>query len=194
MSPTFPFTTRDGRAGLVRVARAGDARACLAIVAESVAERPRTLAVLDRELWSVREWRRHRLDWAARGVSLVAEVGGVVVGQLTCERGHRTVTTHAAEFGITVARAGRGEGVGRALLGALESWARGHAVTRITLGVFAGNEPAIGLYRSCGYEEEGVERGGVRFPEGEVDVIRMFKRVGGAAAPDAPGARARRAD
>jgi len=175
VGPTFTFTTRDGRAGLVRVARPRDARACLAIVTEAVRERPRTLAVVEDELWSPRVWRRHRIDWSARGVSLVAEIEGRVVGQLTCERAPRTVTRHGAEFGITIARAARGIGVGRALLDALEAWARAHGVTRIALGVFAGNERAITLYRSCGYTEEGVERRGVRFPEGDVDVIRMSK-------------------
>lgn len=185
MPPTFPFTTRDGRAGIVRVAGPRDARACLAIVAEAVAERPRTLAVLERELWTAREWRKHRLGWGPRGASLVAELDGDVVGQLTVERGRRSVTHHSAEFGITVARGARDVGVGRAMLRALEGWARAHGVTRICLGVFSTNERALALYRSCGYVIEGTERGGMRFPEGEADLIRMAKRL------DGPGSGAR---
>ena len=162
------------------------------IVAEAVAERPRTLAILESELWSVREWRSHRQDWGKRGVSLVAELDGSVVGQVTCERSSRTVTMHSADLGITVRSDARGIGVGRALMLALEEWAREFGVDRITLGVFEGNDPAIGLYRSLGYVEEGVERGAVRFPDGDVDVLRMAKSLrrataGGARRPRGAG-------
>lgn len=193
MGRTFPFRARDGREGIVRPARSRDARACLRIVSEAVAERPRTLAVLEEELWTAREWRAHRVDWGRRGTSLVAELDGEVVGQLTCERSNRTVTMHSADLGITVRSDARGIGVGRALMRALEEWAREYGVDRITLGVFAGNDRAIGLYRALGYAEEGVDRGAVRFPEGDVDVVRMAKVLGRARPPGAPGDLAGRA-
>jgi RimJ/RimL family protein N-acetyltransferase len=187
----FPFVTRDGRAGIVREAKASDARACLAIVAEAARERPRTLAVLEKELWKPKDWRRHRLPWGPTGVSLVAEVQGTVVAIMSCERGVRAVTRHNAEFGITIASAARGVGVGHAVLKTLEVWAREHSVTRIALGVFPHNERARALYRSLGYEEEGLERAGMNFPEGEQDVIRMSKRI---PAQEAQGSEGRRYD
>jgi len=177
MARAFAFTTRDARAGVVREARPGDGRACLAIVTEATHERPRTLAVIERELWRPREWRRHRLSWSKTGVSLVAEVGGEVVGQLTVTRGNRPTTAHRAEFGITVAAKARGIGVGTALLRSLETWAREHGVDRIELGVFEDNERARSAYRRQGYADEGMEHGGVRFPEGDVNVVRMYKRL-----------------
>ena len=178
MGRAFPFALADGRTGIVREARAGDARACIRIVTETVSDKPRTIAVVPEELWTAAEWRRHRLAWGARGVSLVAEIDGDVVGHLTVERGARAATKHAAEFGIVVARTARGQGVGRALLRVLEAWAEEHGVTRIALGVFGDNERAKGLYRSMGYEEEGWERAGMKFPEGEIDILRMCKRIG----------------
>ena len=195
MARAYPFVTRDGRKGVVREARGGDARACLEIVAEAARERPRTLAVLEKELWKPRDWRRHRIPWGPHGVSLVAEVGGRVVGHLNAERGRRMVTRHSAEFGITVTAGARDMGVGRALITTLETWAREFGVTRMALGVFPGNGRAHGLYRSLGYEDEGIERAGMVFPEGDQDVIRMSKRIS-AASPEAPAqaARTRRYD
>ncbi len=175
MGREYAFRTRDGRAGVVREARPGDARPALAIVTEATAERPRTLAVVERELWGPREWRKHRLPWGKTGVSLVAELDGAVVGQLTVSRGNRPTTAHRAEFGITVAAASRGVGVGRALLETLETWAREHGVDRIELGVFEANERARAAYRALGYSDEGMEHSGVRFPEGDVNVVRMYK-------------------
>jgi len=191
----FPFVTRDGRKGVVREARGSDARACLEIVAEASRERPRTLAVLEKELWKPRDWRKHRIPWGPHGVSLVAEVDGRVVAHLNAERGRRMVTRHSAEFGITVAASARDMGVGRALLTTLEAWAREYRVTRMALGVFPGNTRAHGLYRSMGYEDEGIERAGMVFPEGDQDVIRMSKRIS-AASPEASAqaARTRRYD
>ncbi|HEV2685973.1 MAG TPA: GNAT family N-acetyltransferase [Actinomycetota bacterium] len=190
MARAFPFVTRDGRKGLVREARGSDARACLDIVAEAARERPRTLAVLEEELWKPRDWRKHRIPWGPHGVSLVAEVSNEVAGHLNAERGRRMVTRHSAEFGITVAQRWRGLGVGRALITTLETWAREYGVSRMALGVFPGNARAHGLYRSLGYEDEGVERAGMIFPEGDQDVIRMSKRIS-AASPEASAQAAR---
>ena len=177
MARAFAFTTRDSRAGVVREARPSDGQACLAIVTEATHERPRTLAVIERELWRPREWRRHRLPWGKTGVSLVAEVGGAVVGQLTVTRGNRPTTAHRAEFGITVASRARGVGVGIALMSILETWAREFGVDRLELGVFEDNERAHAAYHRQGYVDEGVEHGGVRFPEGDVNVVRMYKSL-----------------
>lgn len=174
--PTFPFTTKDVRAGLVRVATARDARACLDIVREAVNDRPRSLMTTNEEFWSVREWRAHSMRWSEGGVSLVAEVEGRLVGNLGIRRGERPVVRHTAELGLSVERAARGIGVGRALMEGAEAWAREHGVTKIVLGVFSKNDRARALYDRLGYEVEGVERRQARFPDGEeVDIVRMAK-------------------
>lgn len=173
--PPFPFITKDGREAVVRVARRKDARACLAIVDEAMRERPRTILVQEGEFWSPRQWRKHRRGWDPEGVWLVVEIDGGVTGILTAERGRMLVRRHEAGFGITIGSRFRGVGVGRALLEALESWARDHGVTRITLGVFPENERARTLYASMGYAEEGMMRAAARFPEGHRDVLDMAK-------------------
>jgi RimJ/RimL family protein N-acetyltransferase len=182
----FPFTTKDGRPGVVRPARPSDARACLAIVWEATQERPRTLMTSPEEFWTPRQWRRHRRDWGPEGVWLVAEVEGRVVGSLGCERGRRPRERHCAEFGITVASRARGIGVGRALLEVLEVWAREQGVERITLRVFATNARARALYERMGYVAEGVERRAVKFPDEVIDAVRMAKLL--PAGPERPSA------
>lgn len=141
-------------------------------------ERPRTLSVTEGEFWDRREWRRNRLGWSERGATLVSEIDGAVMGTLSCSRGSRAANRHAAEFGVIVARAARGLGAGRAMITAAEVWGAENGVSRMTLGVFPNNQRALRLYESLGYIREGVERDGVMFPEGGVDVIRMFKRIG----------------
>ena len=169
------FTTKDGRRGVVRPARPTDAKACLAVVWEATHERPRTLMTSPDEFWTVRQWRKHRLDWSENGVWLVAEVDGKVVSSLGCDRGRRPRERHLCEFGVTVARAYRGIGVGRALLEALEVWATEFGIEKIMLRVFVTNTRARALYEKLGYVSEGTERRAVKFPDEYIDATRMAK-------------------
>ena len=186
MRGRFTFTTRDGRSGVVRVARPRDAKACLEIVWEATQERPRTLMTSPEEFWTPRLWRKHRRDWSADGVWLVAEIEGQVVANLGCERGRRPRERHLCEFGVTVGRAHRGIGVGRALLEAVEVWAREVGVEKIILRVFDTNARARALYEKMGYFSEGLERRAVKFPDEYIDAIRMAKFVAGPGLSDDP--------
>lgn len=172
----FEFKTKDGRRGVIRPARPRDARSAIDTVRRTLEERPRTLTVIGSELWSAREWRRFRLDWGASGVWLVAEVEGIFAGMLDVRRTLRAAERHRVELGVTVTPGYRGMGVGRALMEAMESWAREHGVTKLMLHVFVDNERAIALYRAMGYEIEGRLGRHVRFPDGEeIDHYVMAK-------------------
>jgi RimJ/RimL family protein N-acetyltransferase len=139
-------------------------------------ERPRTLMVTPEEFWSPRRWRRYRLGWESKGAWLIAEIDGRIAGMLSVHRGERATVKHTAEFGVTVAAEARGIGVGRALMEAMEQWAREHGIVKITLRVFTHNDRARALYERMGYEREGVERRQVRFADGEeVDTMLMAK-------------------
>jgi GNAT superfamily N-acetyltransferase len=84
---------------------------------------------------------------------LVAERHGVILGMVT---GQLVVST--AEGGLSawvedmiVERGARGGGVGRALLDALESWARSRGATRLQLLADRENTPALGFYERVGW-------------------------------------------
>jgi len=178
----FPFTAKNGIQGIVRPATPRDARPSLAIVDEAVRERPRTLITTTEEFWRPSEWRRNRADWSARGVWLVAELDGRVVGSAGVSRGDRPALRHTAEIGLTVTTSARGIGVGRAMMETAEIWAKEFGVTRLTLGVFDTNERGRALYSSLGYVVEGIETGHVLFGDGDLkNVIRMAKFLTGTA-------------
>jgi ribosomal protein S18 acetylase RimI-like enzyme len=61
----------------------------------------------------------------------------------------------AAVYGMWVAPEARGQGVGGALLEAVEGWASEAGYERIGLGVTTTNKPAIRLYASNGYADLG---------------------------------------
>lgn len=115
----------------------------------------------------------------ANSLYLVALEGATVVGTVDFHGGARARTAHAGEFGMSVRRDHWGRGLGGHLLDTMIAWARGNGVTRrIKLRVHAGNERAIALYRSRGFEEEGVLRRELRVRGQWVDVRLMALWLG----------------
>ncbi|QDV08284.1 putative acetyltransferase YhhY [Planctomycetes bacterium Poly30] len=108
----------------------------------------------------------HRHLWLDRTQSptpgihqLVACSGERVVGHLGLHLAENPRRRHTAGFGMAVDDGFQRRGAGGALLDAAidlaENW---YGVLRLELEVYVDNEPAIGLYRSRGFEVEGVKR------------------------------------
>lgn len=93
---------------------------------------------------------------------------GEVVGWCDICREEMEGLTHSGHLGMGVIPGFRGQGLGRKLLEATMADALGAGLERIELEVFASNEPAIKLYESAGFREEGRKRRG-RFIDGEYD-------------------------
>ena len=107
------------------------------------------------------------------GGSVVAVAGGELIGML-----HVEVSRHGfGELGMLVDRAWRGRGVGSALLAAAVTWARGRGLHKLCLEVFAHNTAAIGLYRRCGFREEGRRVQQYRRASGELWASIVMGRV-----------------
>ncbi len=70
--------------------------------------------------------------------------------------GHLAVTIHSeygAHLGMMVAPDYRGRGLGRRLLQEALTWAQKRGFPALSLLVFAHNDAAIRLYRSCGFAD-----------------------------------------
>lgn len=65
-----------------------------------------------------------------------------------------TRAAHGHISALVVAHRGEGRGVGRALMGAGEEWARGRNYRLLTLNVFARNSRARDFYERLGYGED----------------------------------------
>jgi RimJ/RimL family protein N-acetyltransferase len=111
---------------------------------------------------------------------LVAEDAGHIVGRLSLSRDPHPASRHVADLGLMVAESHRRRGVGTALLDEAVTWARSAGVSKLELHVFPWNAPALGLYESFGFAQEGYrkrhyERGGEL-----VDAILMAYFLDGA--------------
>jgi putative acetyltransferase len=117
-----------------------------------------------------------QLPWASEGVwrtrldestpaaqtelRIVAQIDGQVVGSGGLHPALQLRRRHAAMLGISVASTWQGQGVGRALMQAMCSYADDWGqILRIELTVFADNHRAIGLYERFGFRREGLHRG-----------------------------------
>lgn len=108
---------------------------------------------------------------------LVAERDGRMLGSAGLHpTGAALRRRHAAVLGISVAAEAQGQGVGRALLQALCDYAdRWAQLLRLELTVYTDNERAIRLYRSLGFEQEGLHRGYALRDGRYVDALSMAR-------------------
>lgn len=132
------------------------------------------------------EWVKSRVPNTNPAVtSVVAEVDGVARGWASLVRGQARAA-HSGTLGMSVHDDFTGQGLGRAMLGALidvaDNWL---GLVRLSLSVNVDNKAAIGLYASLGFEVEGRLRGDIIRDGQLVDSFAMA-RLKAPLAPPAP--------
>ena len=158
----------------IREGEPGDAGALVALARAVSAEPERWLLAGD-------EWRtaadERRYLRAARcsphAAVFVAEASEGIVGRLSVARDPHPASPHVADLGLMVASSHRRLGIGRALLERAVEWARERDIVKLELHVFPHNAPAIALYESFGFVQEGYRRRHYRRGAEDVDAILM---------------------
>jgi len=144
---------------VIRPARTDDAEAMVAYMTALTAEGLDTISVrFPPSLEDEREFVL-RSKVSERILILLAFSGDDLVGMLDLSAGQRPSDRHAGRFGMSVAKAWRGRGVGRKLLAAAIEETRGWpGFCRIELECAPWNTPAIALYESLGFVLEARRR------------------------------------
>jgi ribosomal protein S18 acetylase RimI-like enzyme len=138
----------------IRRARPEDAP-ILAAAERAIAMKPGRLASNPDEIDEAAV-RKMIVDLEGRGMYLVAEHAGTIVGHAFLEPLPLAATAHVVRLTIAVHEGHQSQGVGRALMNDLLRWARSSSrVEKVELQVRSSNERAIALYRSLGFVEEG---------------------------------------
>ncbi len=161
----------------LREARPDDAEALLGLQHALDGETTMMMLEVGERATSVDEL-RERLRAAALSPSstvLMAVAGDELVGHVSADGGVYRRTRHSAYVVIGVSEAWRGRGVGRALLGALDAWARANGIRRLELTVRVDNVAAHRLYERAGYTAEGVRRASLRVGDEFIDEIAMAR-------------------
>ena len=100
-------------------------------------------------------------------------VDGVPAGHVLVQRRAGSHYAHVGEVAILVSNAQRGAGLGRSLMEMAIAWGQSVGLAKLSLRVFPDNQRAIALYRSLGFQDEGMVKGEVRMPSGDKDMLLM---------------------
>ena len=148
----------NGRTLLIREVLVDDAPAVLRYVHAVSAESPFLTFGADEFEFSEAEERTFIRDAhaSANRLFLLGVIDGTVVALLSFSGGRRPRIQHTGEFGISVAKAVWGLGIGARMLDTLIEWARATGlVTKINLRVRTDNHRAVALYEGRGFVREG---------------------------------------
>ncbi len=150
----------DGMQVTIRKAGSGDYGACARLVSEIHAlhaeHEPWLFRIPDDgRVWTEEDY--HAMTTEPGSVVLLAEVGGAVVGfaQLVLRQAPDLamfvprITCSVESIGVTAAW--QGQGIGRQLMAAVETWARENQADDLSLSVHEFNQAAMRFYRRLGY-------------------------------------------
>ncbi len=121
-----------------------------------------------------------KLSAGERGIYLVAEDGGSIVGHALVEMHGLAVTSHVVTLSIAVHEGSQGRGVGKRLMNELIRWSTSNpSVEKIELQVRSSNHRAIALYEAFGFVEEGRKTKRLKLGPGDyLDDVYMALWVG----------------
>ena len=151
-------TARDGRQWILRPARPTDGRNLARLFAEVRKEgrwlitAPGAVSEPSEAFWIAEMIR------AAEHLTLVAEAGGEVVGNILVSVDRGVATEHIGVLSITIAEGWRDVGIGSELVAAAQVWARERGLRKLSLGVFPDNQRAVAVYEKRGFVREGLRR------------------------------------
>ena len=173
---------KDGRECILRNAAADDAQAVLDIFLLTHAQTDFLASYADECTFTVEgeaKFLQSQTD-SDNGIEILAEIDGKVAGMAGISSvGPKSKVRHRAEFGISLAKAYWGLGLGRALTAACIECAKQAGYAQIELSVVADNTRAIALYESFGFREFGRNPRGFRSREsGWQTLVDMRLEIG----------------
>lgn len=152
------ITLKNGKTAILRNGTEADGEAALETFYLTHAETDYLLSYPDESSMSAAEEGEFLAEKTAseNEIEIVALVDGQIVGTAGIEAiGSVHKLRHRAEFGIAIAKAYWGLGLGRALTEGCIACARKAGYAQLELNVVSENESAIELYRKCGFVEYG---------------------------------------
>ncbi|MBS4192473.1 GNAT family N-acetyltransferase [Bacillus sp. FJAT-49705] len=162
------FLTKNGNKLVIRTALPEDADKVLAFIRNIIIEAPYLLTT-KAEFNVTSDQQKRLLQEVVEDngkIAILAEYEGEIIGFLDFHNGRKKRIEHQGSFGMSVRKDFRNQGVGRALVSVLLAWAKENSlIEKVCLEVFSENIQAIRLYKSIGFEEEGLKRRAIKLSD-----------------------------
>ncbi len=169
---------KDGLRVTIRRLTEADAEAACEIFPETHVESDFLMYMpgeFDLSVEQEREWIRERAG-NENCLLLTVECDGRLVAFAGAEPSKFKRQQHHAELGVTVVKEFWEQGLGRRLSECIIAWAEARGLRKLYLRVYDDNRPAIALYQSLGFVEEGRLKEDMLRADGRyTDVIVMAK-------------------
>ncbi|NUQ36110.1 MAG: GNAT family N-acetyltransferase [Planctomycetaceae bacterium] len=172
------FSLKSGGIVIVRSALPDDAQAILDVATSVLAENQFTLTTVE-EIKGLQQQveRIADMNQAERAIILLAEVDGRAVGAADFRCGTKKRNAHHGDFGVSVLKPWRDQGVGHALVTTIIDWAAAHPdIEAVRLSVDPTNARAIAVYRKLGFVDEGVLKRSVKYEDGRYADSLLMRR------------------
>ena len=161
----------------IRPATESDAEAIVAIYNEGIADRVATFETRARAPAEVAAWLSERLPLLVA----TGDDGAVLGFARVSPYSDRCVYTGVGEHGVYVARAARGQQVGRRLLDALVTASEQAGLYKLTSRLFTDNAASRAAHLAAGFEEVGIQRRHGRLDGEWKDCVLVERLLGEAA-------------
>ena len=161
----------------IRPATESDAEAIAAIYNEGIADRVATFETRPREPAEVAAWLSQRLPLLVA----TGDDGAVLGFARVSPYSDRCVYSGVGEHGVYVARAARGQQVGRRLLDALVTASEQAGLYKLTSRLFTDNAASRAAHIAAGFEEVGIQRRHGRLDGEWKDCVLVERLLGEAA-------------
>ena len=161
----------------IRPATESDAEAIAAIYNEGIADRVATFETRPREPGEVAAWLSERLPLLVA----TGDDGAVLGFARVSTYSDRCVYSGVGEHGVYVARAARGQQVGRHLLDALVTASEQAGLYKLTSRLFTDNAASRAAHLAAGFEEVGIQRRHGRLDGEWKDCVLVERLLGEAA-------------
>lgn len=149
------YLLKNGQTIAVKEANEDDGEAIKNVVNSVASEKYFVVPECSREDWdeAIREIKRRK------GLIIIAQANEKTVGMAHLVRGKFEKNKHVGFLGISILKEFRKIGIGTAMMKYIMEWARRQkGLEKVSLTVFSTNEAAINLYRTFGFQIEGMRK------------------------------------
>jgi ribosomal protein S18 acetylase RimI-like enzyme len=168
--PAFSATLRDGTEIRIREATIQDAPDLIRCIKTYIANSEYQVMEANEfapDLGQGREFIQNFTE-SDNSLLLVATQNDNIIGNIDITGAKRRRLRHTGLVGLGVSKEYRSKGLGKLLLTTAIDWAKNDSgLEKLWLQIIAGNLPAIKLYKSMGFVEEGRQKNFIRLSEDE---------------------------